>query len=268
MTRVFNIEGEDWVIKEGRWDWDSSFILDWLKIPFPADISDKVMSRFKLGFLPREETIKKHFKEYIELRKYLGYYENILDNNHPNLKEIIETQKEIRQKAIGRVEEIEKHFKIKINKKINEVFESEEFFYNFLPKEYLVVGESISPQNKSKDTYYIIQEQVKGRNMHDTKMSKLNQSQRKQLAGIIYMTLVMIKDTGLIPDMKPKRINMANHWLAKTDNLIWGKDGLKLVDTRWFWDYYKNPLRRGLIIPELMVNSCKFYLNSTLKDVS
>lgn len=104
--------------------------------------------------------------------------------------------------------------------------------------------------------------------MHDVQRQKMGKKEIEQLILMIYLLLLMHYQLGIIPDTRPRYIfTEAYNWLTKTDNVMMTGDGLKFIDTRWFWDSKSNFIRRGLIIPNVIINMSKIYLNYLLKNV-
>jgi hypothetical protein len=140
--------------------------------------------------------------------------------------------------------------------------------HNFLPKEYLVYGKSWSAQNQDKNTYFIFQEYVEGKLLHDYRNEDLSNKQLEQITLFIYLLLLMDMQTGLIPDTRPRYpLIEAYDWLRKTDNMMVSENGMKFIDTRWMWNTKDNFIKRGTIIPTLTRNLCKMYLNYFLKKI-
>jgi len=85
---------------------------------------------------------------------------------------------------------------------------------------------------------------------------------------MIYLILLMNYQIHLVPDTRPRYpILQVGNWLTKTDNIIATEDKIKFIDTRWFWDYNSNPIKRGLIIPDMIINLAKSYINVLLNEL-
>lgn len=267
MGRVYKIEGTDWLLKESRWD--LSIELFWDKsLPLPAAITEKVLNLFSFTFLPKEEEVLRQYRMYLNFVEYFGFFDEESDYYHPNVDIINTAQKNIRESLLYFKPKIEKHYAIKLNDKLDKIFESDVIYHNFLPKEYLLYGESISKENKGKLTQFIFQEYLNGSLLHDVKRQKMGKKGIEQLILMIYLLLLMHYQLGIIPDTRPRYIfTEAYNWLTKTDNMMMTGDGLKFIDTRWFWDSKSNFIRRGLIIPNVIINMSKIYLNYLLKNV-
>lgn len=268
MSRVFKIEKEDWLIKESKWD----LKLELFKpgIPVPVNFFEKLIGRFtRLAFLPKKKEILRQYSLYLEFVQYLGFFSSEKDYYHPNQKLIYSTQKQIRQSLLFFKEEIEKKYNFKITDDIKIILSDEKTItHNFIPKEYQLVGESISKENKGKTTSFIFQEFLKGELLYDTPEKKLSKNQKRQLVLMIYLLLLMNLQTGIFPDTRPRyNFLQAYNWLTKTDNIMVTKDGLKFIDTRWFWDTKSfSFLLIPSLIPKLAIEKAKFSINSLVKS--
>ena len=231
--------------------------------------STNVLKLFSFTFLPREEEILRQYRLYLNFIEYFGYFDNNKVYFHPNREAFFTAQKNIRDSLLYFKPKIEKKYGIKLNKKLDKILETEAVkYHNFLPKEYLLYGKSISKENKGKKTQFIFQEFIKGELLHDVKKKDMSKLHVKQLILMLYLLLLMHYQIHIIPDTRPRYIfTEAYNWLTKTDNVMMAKDGLKFIDTRWFWDSKSNFAKRGLIIPNLILNLSKFYLNYLLRHV-
>src|SRR6185369_7536862 len=185
LSRVYFIKGTPWVLKEGRWDVSFELVGD-ARIPFPARFSEYVLKRFSFTFLPRKKHILEEYGRYLIFAQYFGYFENKDSYYHPNRDLIFSTQKSIRKSLAFFRPEIEKKYHFKLNPKIDDVLNSEISKHNFLPKEYQLIGESISPENKDKLTSLIFQEFVDGKVLRDYSKKDLSKDEKKQLILLIY----------------------------------------------------------------------------------
>lgn len=118
-------------------------------------------------------------------------------------------------------------------------------------------GASISPENKGKETSYIIQEFISGKPFSEKKLEDFSQTELLQIYLLCLLMLVFYIQTGKIPDTRPN--NDPKHWgqwFMHTENVFATEtDGIKMVDTRWLWSVDSNLIKRGIIIPELILQS-------------
>jgi hypothetical protein len=104
--------------------------------------------------------------------------------------------------------------------------------------------------------------------MHDFDEKTLTQDTKKQMVLLVYLILLMNYQIHLVPDTRPRYMLLqVNNWLTKTDNIMLNNKEVKFIDTRWLWDYKSNIIKRGLIIPDMIINISKTYLTELLKDV-
>ncbi len=268
MGRVYKIHKTNWVLKESRWDLSFELFRD-KKIPLPAELTEKVLKLFSFTFLPKEEEILRQYRLYLNFIEYFGYFKDDKTYFHPNREAFFTAQRSIRDSLLYFKPKIAKKYGIKLNSKFDEIIQDEKIkYHNFLPKEYLLYGKSISKENKGKKTQFIFQEYVDGKLLHDVKEKDMDKDHVKQLILLLYLLLLMHYQIHIIPDTRPRYIfTEAYNWLTKTDNVIVDKGGLKFIDTRWFWDSKSNLVKRGIIIPNLIINLSKFYLNYLLRHV-
>ena len=267
QARVYKIRDMDWVVKEGRWDLDLNFFGD-TKLPLSASLSSKLLSLFSFTFLPSRREILRQYKAYLKFVQYFGYFTNPNDYYHPTLELIYNAQKNIRDSLLFYKDDLESYYKIKLNPKIDELLVSDTKYHNFLPKEYLLIGQSISPENKNKDTFFIVQQFIKGNLLHDEDIQKLDIKIRKQMVLLIYLILLMNMQIHIVPDTRPRYpILQIGNWLMKTDNIIVNNDNVKFIDTRWFWDTKANFIKKGAVIPSMIINLAKLNINEILKNV-
>jgi hypothetical protein len=267
FSRAFRIKNKKWVIKEGRWDLDFTLLGD-IKIPLPARIIQKIMSIFSYQFQPTTKNIQNDYRGYLEFAQYFGYFEKKSDFPHPSIDLMFTAQKNIRDTLLFYKPAIERKYKIKLDHKIDSILTSNVKYHNFLPREYQLFGMPISKENKGKETSYIIQEFVKGKHLADSNDRNLKPSHKKHLILMIYLVLLMHMQIGLLPDTKPKGgILGAANWLTNTENIVLTRNDIKFIDTRWFWDVNANVVRRGVIIPNLIIQRAKYSLRDLLKYV-
>jgi hypothetical protein len=264
--RVYKVVGHPWVMKEGRWDVHLN-IHDRIQVPIHPELSGILSKRFSSEIFPTYDEIKRQYKDYLQFVEYFGYFERSEDSFYDHHSQILLNQKSIRDSLVDLLPLIESEYRIKISKKILAILDSETRYYNFLPKEYCVVAPSISPENKGRDTVFIFQEFVAGTRLHDLKRKRMTYHQKAQLILLVYLILVMHYQIGLIPDTRPRYpVLELFGWLPKTDNIIIGADGVRFVDTRWFWETQANFIKRGAVIPELSLSATKNYLNWLLSS--
>ncbi len=266
LSRVYVIKNAPWVIKEARWD----IKLELAKggIPLPLKITERVMKLFSFTFLPDKEEILNQYKLYLEFAQYMGYFKDDATYYHPNRDLMFLSQKNIRNSLLFFKPEIEKEFDFKISSRIDEILTSDIKYHNFLPKEYLLVGKSISKENKGKITSLMFQEFIKGKQLYEVSDKEMKLEHKKQLILMIYLILLMQMQIKTLPDTRPRyNFLQAYNWLTKTDNVIVAKEGLRFVDTRWFWDTDGNLIKRGLFIPNLVIQKAKTSLNALLKGI-
>ena len=267
FARVYKIKDKDWVIKEGRWDLDFDFFPG-AKIPLPAALTERVLRLFSFTFRPDDDEILRQYKQYLNFIQYFGLFYNDKTYFHPNRELIYVAQQNVRNALMYHAPEIEKAYKVTLPKeKLQAVFK-EIKYHNFLPKEYLLVGKSIAKRNKGRNTFYIFQEFVEGTHIHDIKDEKLSNDHKKQLILMMYLILLMHHQIKLVPDTRPRYpLLQGYNWITKTDNIIVSKKGLKFIDTRWLWEADRNFIKRGLIIPNLVLTLSSTYLKKLIKHV-
>lgn len=265
-TRVFKLPEEGWVIKEGRWDLDIGLFGN-VKMEIPAQPFENLLNLFELSFLPNPEEILRQYELYLKFIQYFGYFSKEEDYYHPEIESIRTKQKSIRDSLVEFIPDVEKKFNFKIESKIKNILESDMKYINFLPKEYLLYGESFSKENQNKKTYYIFQEFVKGKLLHDVSKEEVENTVVGQLALLLYMLLVMNMKEELLPDTRPRHVVQAFDWLTKTDNIIIADDSVKFIDTRWLWDTSSGLVKRGMMIPDMTIKMSKKYLNYYLKKI-
>lgn len=268
QARAFRVVGTEWVVKEGRWDLDLSFLFGKSNIPMPAMLMQKVMSIFQFQFLPDLDEIKHQYRMYMNFVRYFGYFRKDDYYFHPNRDLIHSSQRTIRDSLLLYKPEIEKFYDMEFPDKLDEILTSKHKYHNFLPKEYLLYGPSISPENKGKPTYFIVQEFIKGELLHDLEEDDFSEGVIYQLIILIYMILLMRIHEHLLPDTRPRYPLMeVSDWIMKTDNIIASKKRVTFIDTRWFWDMRDNWVKRGGIIPGQIIRLSKHYLQHLLDHV-
>jgi hypothetical protein len=267
QARVFKHKEFNWVIKEGRWDLEVDFFGTG-KIPLNIKLMEKFLGLFSFSFRPRLKEVLRQYNLYLKFAEYFGFFEKKGDYFHPNINEIHSSQRHLRNSLLYFKPEIEKHFHFKINDKIDSILLSDVRFHNFLPKEYLLYGKSLSPENGAHYTYFIVQDFIAGTNLDKLDETDLPENTTKQLIVLLYLILLMDYQIGLLPDTRPKYvISQMYNWLLKTDNIMISNNDVKFIDTRWLWDKNDNFVKRGLIIPEMIENLAKGYINFLLDNV-
>ncbi len=265
--RVFKVENEPWVMKEGKWDVHLQ-LHDKIKLPMPPAVTDGVLKRFSSQILPTLDEVKRQYETYLKFVEYFGFFSTKDDIFLVHTEDCLDAQRRIRASLLPLLPAIEEFYKIDISRKIEPILRSDVRTYNFLPKEYTIYGPSISPENKENDTVYIFQQFVAGTTLHDMRRRNMTQEQKIQLILIIYLILVMHYEIRLLPDTRPRYpVFELFDWLPKTDNIIISPEGVRFVDTRWFWETKANFVKRGMVIPELSLNATKHYLNRLLESL-
>jgi len=267
LSRVYKLKDYDFVVKEGRWDMDFE-LFKGVHIPVNTKIVEKIFNIFSHSFQPKLKEVLSQYGFYLKFAEYFGYFSEKNEYYHPNLEMIHSAQRHLRNSLLFYKPEVEKHFKFKINPKIDEILLSDSRLHNFLPKEYTLYGKSVSKENEGKLTSFIIQKFVKGRVLTEVDETSLPVATTRELIVLLYLILLMEYQTGLVPDTRPKYlITQAYNWLLRTDNVMICNDGIKFIDTRWLWDEKSNIVKRGIIIPEMIMNLAKGYINFLLDSL-
>ena len=266
-TRVFKFKDYPWVVKEGRWDIEVNLFGD-TTIEIPPMPMEKLLNLFELYFLPKKKEIARQYKLYLTFIEYFGFFRTAEDYYHPRLDKINERQKKIRDSLEKYKEKVEKYYKFKVSERFEEILDEDVRYYNFLPKEYLLYGKSISKENEQKFTYYIFQEFVKGKLLHDIPNNQMPIMVEKQLALLTFLILLLNMEEGLLPDTRLRYVvAQAYDWLTKTDNIIVSEQGAKFIDTRWLWETDSTLIKKGLFITNMTTNQAKKYLNYYLDRI-
>ncbi len=129
----------------------------------------------------------------------------------------------------------------------------------------MVYGKPLSSENKNKDTYYLVQDFVKGDILRDRRKElKTNEHLKNQLIVIAILSLYLYEAKSLMPDFRPAVIlTDGANWFVNTNNIVIGEDDcMKIIDTRWMWSLSLNIVQRGLAIPEMTRMSITNFLNS------
>lgn len=267
-TRVYKLKDNSWVFKEGRWDFSVEFLGD-LRFPLPQWGADMIFKSMGHEYFPTEKGIIKDYEDYLKFAQYFGYFGDSSYGNIPGIDFVRTAQKFFRNSLIYKKSEVERHYGIELSENIFKVLESDIKYHNFLPKEYLLIGKSINPKNGDKITSYIFQEFIKGQSLRNVDVKNLDKTNKQKVALMIYLILIMNMEIKLLPDTRPRYAFFeAYDWLTKTDNIMINeKLGPKFIDTRWFWDSSANVIKRGFIIPDVMISISLNYINKFLEDV-
>lgn len=268
MSRVFKHTDYPLVVKEGRWDLDFE-LWKGARVPLSANLLEKTLKIFSWSYRPKIEEVLKQYGYFLTFIEYFGYFEDKNSFYHPEIDKIHSAQRHLRNSLLYYKPDVEKYFKFKINPKIDEILLSDSRKHNFVIKEYLLYGKSISKENKGNNTSYVVQDFVDGQVLHDIDNTSQPVEITRQLIVLLYLLLLMDCQTGILPDSRPKYFAIqAYDWLLKTDNImLTKKQGIKFVDTRGFWIKRGNLFRRGIIIPEMMENLAKGYINFLLDSL-
>lgn len=266
FSRAFLLENYNIVMKEGRWDLDLNL---WGEVfmPLPSTPLQNVMKYMNFNFQPTKKEFVRQYRMYVKFMEYFGYFQNDNDYFHPELESIKKGQKEMRSKLKGYRPILEDRFQFSIPKEVNNILDSDTVLTNFIPKEFTFYSQSISKENKGNKTSYIFQEFIKGKPLCDFDMEDLPKKTRDKIILFLYLVLVMNYETDYIPDTRPKYpILQFAAWFHKTENIIISDEGeVKFIDTRWMWERKSNLVKRGVLIPEMILLSSKFYLNYLLR---
>lgn len=273
-ARVFRLKGTDWVVKEGRWD--MKLVLPaGVAVPMPVKLLKKGMEFVAFDFFPDKAEVARQYKQYLNLVEYMGYFGKqawyrraFKDYYHPNIDLINSAQKAIRTSLAYYIPQLEKYYNFKFEPGLEEVLKSPVKYHNFLPAEYLLYGESISPANKGKSTYFIFQKFIQGKLLHDVEKDTWPRKLAYEMILFSYLLLLMNYQLHIIPDTRPRNYTEVITWLTKTDNIVVSGYGAKFVDTRWYWETRSfNPTRRGFIVSELAINAYKKAINQFLNEL-
>lgn len=262
QTRVYHIENEEWVVKEGRWDIEFA-VNKHISMPLPSDFLEDVFRYFQTSFLPTPEQIKRQYHWYLQFAQYFGYFRTRRCKTAPRFysptcSTLMCKQHDIREQIPSYVAHIEKKYNILIPNRIKEVLSSKLRFHNFLPKEYMLIGKGQRKEHANRLTYYIFQPYIPGPTLHDVSYASISKNAQHQLFLLAFLILLMHDKLNMVPDTRPRYpLTEVFNWLTKTDNVIVSQHGLKFVDTRWLWETKGNFVKRGLFIPEMVVGLSK-----------
>jgi len=251
FSRAFKIDTMNWVIKEGRWDIDIPLIFGTKSIH--GQPLQKLLSPFSYKFLPSKEESWRQYQEYLLLARYFGFFDETY-SYYPDSAKIQSFQQWFRSNLTIFRDIIQQRFGIQIPEKI---FEKLPLNHNFLPREYMAYGTSISEENKGRETSYILQEYIVWTPFSEKKIEQFGEEELLQVYLLSIIMLVFYIQTGKIPDTRPN--NDPKHWwqwFMHTENVFsTPSQGIKMIDTRWLWSVDSNLIKRGIIIPELILQS-------------
>ncbi len=271
QARVFRIRDEPWVVKEGRWDMDFHLFKN-VKVAIPAKLTETVWKQFSQTFLPTEEEIGRQYGLYLQFAEFFGYFEprdGSAPYFHPRLERLVELQRDVRRTLTQKIPDIEADYGIELAGRIEPILEGPFRHHNFLPKEYLLMGEPLSPQNRGQQTFFVFQEYIAGTHVHDLDLGNIDAATRDQCILFLILLLLTHRERQLLPDTRPRYpVLQAFDWLTKTDNIILSADGLKFIDTRWFWETDSNFVKRGLFLPEVVIGQAKGLLKQLMQEKS
>lgn len=250
FSRAYRIPETNWVIKEGRWDIDIPLIF-WTTSIHGQPIQ-KLLSPFSYKFLPTKEESWRQYQEYLLLCRYFGFFDESY-SYYPEFESITHFQKGLRWNLHIFWDILKQRFGIQIPS----LWEWFDMFHNFLPREYIGYGTSVSKENKNKETSYIIQEFISGTPFADKKLEHFSKEELKQISLLTIITLIFYIQTGKIPDTRPS--HDPKHWwqwFLHTENIFSTESrGIQMIDTRWLWNVDENVIKRWIIIPELILQS-------------
>ncbi|MDQ6985478.1 MAG: hypothetical protein Q9M91_04905 [Candidatus Dojkabacteria bacterium] len=271
LSRVFEVEKTNWLVKEAKWDVKFEPFKPGLTIPSKiAAFLDNLLGQLAFSFLPKKKEILRQYELYLLFSQYFGFFDSDKRYYHPDREVISLAQVSIRDTLLNYRVQLEEFYNIKLDDKINLLHEDKDIrYHNFLPKEYLLAGKSISKQNKGRVTSFIFQEFVKGDLLHDVDEMVVSKDQKLRLVLMMYLLLLMNMQTGVVPDTRPRyNFFQAYNWLTKTDNVIISKNDVKFIDTRWFYDTKNfSYLILPSVIPKLAIRKAKTSINKILKTI-
>lgn len=238
------------MIKEGRWDIDIPLIFGTKSIH--GQPIQKLLSPFSYKFLPTKEESWRQYGEYLLLCRYFGFFDETYAY-YPEFEAMTHFQNGLRWNLDIFAGIIKQRFGIQIPH-LRDHFP---VFHNFLPREYMAYGTSLSKENKNKDTSYIIQEFISGVAFANKKIEDFDKAELQQIYLLTLITLIFYIQTGKIPDTRPSHDPKHwGQWFLHTENIFSTEArGIQMIDTRWLWSVDENVIKRGIIIPELILQS-------------
>jgi hypothetical protein len=251
FSRAFRVRDSEWVIKEWRWDIDIPLIFGTKNIH--GQPLQKLLSPFSYKFLPTKEEAWRQYQEYLLLVRYFGYFDTSYDY-YPQYESIAQFQKWLRWNLDIFRDILIARFDIKLSEDFSDKLP---ILHNFLPREYMGYWVSVSPENKGKKTSYIAQEFIKGVPFSEKKIEDFSEEELKQIYLLCILILICYIQTGKIPDTRPTSDPKHwGQWFLHTENIfVTENGGVKMVDTRWLWNVDENIIKRGIMIPELILQS-------------
>lgn len=204
FSRAFRVEGSEWVIKEGRWDIDIPLIFGTKNIH--GQPLQKLLSPFSYKFLPTKEEAWRQYQEYLLLVRYFGFFDETY-SYYPEYEAITHFQNGLRWNMEIFRGILHARFDIELPERFREDFP---LFHNFLPREYMGYGASISEENKGKQTSYIAQEFIRGIPFSEKKIEDFSGSELRQMYLLCILILICYMQTGKIPDTRPN--SDPKHW--------------------------------------------------------
>ncbi|MBP9750315.1 MAG: hypothetical protein KBC95_00540 [Candidatus Peribacteraceae bacterium] len=260
QSRIFRLQDSPWVLKEGRWDLEFP-VSSGISIPLYAQGVADLLAPSGFTFLPTDDHLARQVAEYRHLERFLGW-----NAEDPALAA---EQRAVRAGLLASLPEVEAFYGMELAASLGPVLDSPLRETGFLPREYLLLGRSISPQNQGKRTSFIFQEFIPGTPLHDVALPTLGEGHRRQLVLFLYLLLLLRARTGRVPDTRPRYpLAQAHDWFAKTDNIFMTENGFKLIDTGWLWSADDAMIRRGLIIPEMTITAAANTLSGLLKGLA
>ncbi len=266
MSRVFRLGNTGWVVKEGRWDLKIDISPRW-KLPLYARATERLLGMFSYTFLPTVREAIRQYGQYLHLREHLGYSDEYPPQEqciccHRNMHG---RQRHVRQMLAAFASQSQVVRDTGAERDMHQALASDALIHDFLPREYLLIGRSFSPENKGRFTSFVFQEFVEGKPLHDIGIGTLDERKRGQMLVLLLLILRLHEYKRLLPDTRPRYPTLQmTDWLTKTDNIFVTDGGLKFIDTRWLWETDSNLVKRGLIIPELTLQS----VQNALRELS
>lgn len=253
--KVSRIDGTPWVVKEGRWHLSVPIPMQsWL---IPGWLLHGPLRAFGSGCLPTEREIRRQYDMYQTVARYVGCFmgDDHVPDGYPDGDDLSNEQRLIRERLPQTIADMEAFYQRRFPVVLSEVLSGQTRWHNFLPREYLLFGKPIS--GGRRETSYLFQEFINGIPSHDARRGELPRDIRNQLLLLAYLILLLRKETGFVPDTRPRHLfRPSSDWLLDTDNILIGPRGVKIIDTRWFWEADGNIVRRGLGLAELSIQAC------------
>lgn len=265
QARVFKLEDHPWVMKEGRWDLEIE-LFEGMKLPLDAQRTERVLSNFSFTFLPTEDQIRRQAAQYLLCQRYYGMLKPDADDHHI-LAGLAAEQRTLRDGLSKDMSALTAAYRLRrYEKALQALLEHQAVrHHHFLPEEHLLVGDSLSPENEGKRTSFIFQEFIDGKPLHDVNLLDEPVERRREMAMWLLLTLAMHHREHMLPDTRPRYpLAQSYDWLTKTDNIFVARDGIRFIDTRWFWETDRNIVKRGGLIPDLTLRGVRATLISLL----